>query len=353
MSQARTMSLEEEIRGLSPVAAHALACAEITDDIEIQELTRADLNELLPGVQHFKLRKKISELINKSKQDTAKPIALVLNELKEFLPVDVMENALVPGGVLHGYLPILRDLEKQLAKALDFIQAHVGLLQSYIGEESMEAQSSAASPSVDSATAGNQPSNVAGADTQLQRGITGGAAGETRSLVDCISQTIFKKNRLGRGNETQIEKQPVKVHSRVCGKTLNTHLALMKQVDDLAVGLKQEETSAEDCQVIIAFCPITSRVGTDIDAALNQITSNKDVILVVMHHTFDRCFVASQRSASHYKNVVEEVNVLFHDSMGLLRCETNDKAVTLIHKALQKYSSTTYKHFVATRGYFK
>lgn len=49
----------------------------------------------------------------------------------------------------------------------------------------------------------------------------------------------------------------------------------MKQVDDLAVGLKQEETSAEDCQVIIAFCPITSRVGTDIDAALNQITSRK------------------------------------------------------------------------------
>lgn len=103
------MSLEEEIRGLSPVAAHALACkltwdimehltelyalccqslstvflitscsflgAEITDDIEIQELTRADLNELLPGVQHFKLRKKISELINKSKQVGIAPVA--------------------------------------------------------------------------------------------------------------------------------------------------------------------------------------------------------------------------------------------------------------------------------------
>ncbi|XP_029589503.1 uncharacterized protein LOC115174767 isoform X5 [Salmo trutta] len=392
MSQARTMSLEEEIRGLSPVAAHALACAEITDDIEIQELTRADLNELLPGVQHFKLRKKISELINKSKQDTAKPIALVLNELKEFLPVDVMENALVPGGVLHGYLPILRDLEKQLGKALHFIQAHVGLLQSYIGEESMEAQSSAASPSVDSATAGNQPSNVAGADTQLQRGITGAPQSSTGSGLTEPQGNLLKShsahpsgaggNQLSvtsyTGADTQLQRgitgapqsstgsgltEPqgnllkshsahpsgagVKVHSRVCGKTLNTHLALMKQV---AVGLKQEETSAEDCQVIIAFCPIISRVGTDIDAALNQITSNKDVILVVMHHTFDRCFVTSQRSASHYKNVVEEVNVLFHDSVGLLRCETNDKAVTLIHKALQKYSSTTYIHVVATRG---
>ncbi|XP_036840960.1 uncharacterized protein LOC110529643 isoform X2 [Oncorhynchus mykiss] len=403
MSQARTMSLEEQIRSLSPVAAHALAIAEITDDIDIQELTRADLNELLPGLQHLKLRKKISELINTSKQNTAKPIALVLNKLREFLPVDVMENALVPGGVLHGYFPILRDLEKQLAEALYFIQAHVGLLESYIGEESMEAQSSAASPSVDSATAGNQPSNVevqktsvnrtsgssalcaadsqpkqcrtevsgapnrptfketqdetsmshshtsgaAGADTHFQKSITDPSQISTGSGLheprckqgDKMSSSWWNF----RATEPLNKKQAVKVHSQVCGKTLDTHLALMKQVDDLAVGLKREETRPEDCQVIIAFCPITSRVGTDIDAAMSKVQSNKDVILVVMHHTFDHCFVTSQRSASHYINVVEEVNVLFHDSMGLLRCETNDKAVTLIHKALQKYSSTTYK----------
>ncbi|XP_055728660.1 uncharacterized protein LOC129817437 isoform X4 [Salvelinus fontinalis] len=367
MSHARTMSLEEQIRGLSPVAAYALASAEITDDIEIQELTRGDLNELVPGVQHFKLRKKISELINKSKQDTAKPIALVLNKLREFLPVDVMENALVPGGVLHGYFPILRDVEKQLAEALHFIQAHVGLLESYIGEESMEAQSSAASLSVDSATAGNQPSNVEGADTHFQKRtvasqiFTGSGLTEPRckleksNFADCLGaggrnqlsaqcHTDWRSS-FGCGSSTSEplnKKQAVKVHSQVCGKTLNTHLVLMKQVDDLAVGLKREETRPEDCQVIIAFCPITSRVGTDIDAAMSKVPSNKDVILVVMNHTFDHCFVTSQRSASHYKNVVEEVNVLFHDSLGLLQCETNDKAATLIHKALQKYSSTTY-----------
>ncbi|XP_024276181.1 uncharacterized protein LOC112250341 isoform X2 [Oncorhynchus tshawytscha] len=414
MSQARTMSLEEQIRSLSPVAAHALAIAEITDDIDIQELTRADLNELLPSLQHLKLRKKISELINTSKQNTAKPITLVLNKLREFLPVDVMENALVPGGVLHGYFPILRDLEKQLAEALYFIQAHVGLLKSYIREESMEAQSSAASPSVDSAIAGNQPSNVevqktsvnrtsgssascaadsqpkqcrtevsgapnrptfketqdetsmshthtlgaAGADTHFQKSITdpsqispGSGLPEPR----CKQEKSRSADHLGAGDkmsspwwhfgatEPLNKKQAVKVHSQVCGKTLNTHLALMKQVDVLAVGLKREETRPEDCQVIIAFCPITSRVGTDIDAAMSKVKSNKDVILVVMHHTFDHCFVTSQRPASHYINVVEEVNVLFHDSKGLLPCETNDKAVTLIHKALQKYSSTTYK----------
>ncbi|XP_038819112.1 uncharacterized protein LOC120019752 isoform X3 [Salvelinus namaycush] len=291
--EARTMSLEEQIRGLSPVAASALARAGIEEDIDIQELTRDDLNELLPGLEHFKLRKKISELLTQSKQDTAKPIDLILNEFREFLPAVVMKNALVPGGVLHGYVTILKDLEKQLAKALHFIQEHVELLESYNQEEPMEAEGNAVSPSADSATAGNQPSNVA----------------------------------------------EVQVYSQVCGKTLNTHLTLMKQVEDL--GLKRKETSVEDCQVIMVFCPVTSRVGTDIEAAMSQVPGNRDAILVVMHHTFDKCFVTSQRSASHYKNVVEKVNVLFHDSEGLLQCKTNDNAVTLIHKALQKYSSST------------
>ncbi|XP_071006737.1 uncharacterized protein [Oncorhynchus clarkii lewisi] len=159
--KARTMSLEEQIRGLSPVAASALARAGIKKDIDIQELTRDDLKELLPGLEHFKLRKKISELLTQSKQDTAKPIDFILNEFREFLPAVVMKNALVPGGVLHGYIPILKDLKKQLAKALHFIQEHVELLESYNKEEPMEAEGNAVSPSADSAIAGNQLSNVA------------------------------------------------------------------------------------------------------------------------------------------------------------------------------------------------
>ncbi|XP_055740947.1 uncharacterized protein LOC129825140 isoform X2 [Salvelinus fontinalis] len=437
--EARTMSLEEQIRGLSPVAASALARAGIEEDIDIQELTRDDLNELLPGLEHFKLRKKISELLTQSKQDTAKPIDLILNEFREFLPAVVMKNALVPGEVLHGYVTILKDLEKQLANALHFIQEHVELLESYNQEEPMEAEGNAVSPSADSATAGNQPSNVAvhkqsvkgaseqpaldaveahpkrprtdmpltngGQNRQIFKdtpphtlgatGITyappsttgsgqfrsqdkletsksyfpytsGAAAVEpsATSYKDNYQSLITAQNRSSsvpgniqapkekEGKESgswwnsfsgfrliETKHLPVQVYSQVCGKTLNTHLALMKQVEDL--GLKRKETSVEDCQVIMVFCPVTSRVGTDIEAAMSQVPGNRDAILVVMHHTFDKCFVTSQRSASHYKNVVEKVNVLFHDSEGLLQCKTNDNAVTLIHKALQKYSSST------------
>ncbi|XP_036831728.1 uncharacterized protein LOC110522258 isoform X5 [Oncorhynchus mykiss] len=345
--EARTMSLEEQIRGLSPVAASALARAGIKEDIDIQELTRDDLKELLPGLEHFKLRKKISELLTQSKQDTAKPIDFILNEFREFLPAVVMKNALVPGGVLHGYIPILKDLKKQLAKALHFIQEHVELLESYNKEEPMEAEGNAVSPSADSATAGNQLSNVAAlgaVEIHPKRPRTDLPTSDRSSSAPGNIQAPKEKEGKEPGRWSFFSRYvtkhfpEVKVYSQVCGKTLNTHLALMKQVEDL--GLKRKETSVEDCQVIMVFCPVTSRVGTDIEAAMSQVPGNTDAILVVMHHTFDRYFVTDQRSASHYNNVVEKVNVLFHDSVGLLHCKTNDIAVTLIHKALLKYNSS-------------
>nr|XP_029532546.1 uncharacterized protein LOC115139381 isoform X3 [Oncorhynchus nerka] len=422
--EARTMSLEEQIRGLSPVAASALARAGIKEDIDIQELTRDDLNELLPGLEHFKLRKKISELLTQSKQDTAKPIDFILNEFRKFLPAVVMKNALVPGGVLHGYVPILKDLKKQQVKAVHFIQEHIELLESYNKEEPMEAEGNAVSPSADSATAGNQLSNVAVHKQSVEGASerpgavevhpkrprtdlptsgkwqnfkeppphTSGAAGITCAPPSTTGSVQFRsrgkletskpcspytsgaadiepsatsyKDRSSPvpGNiqapKEKERKEPgswnffsrlgtkhlpeVKVYYQVCGKTLNAHRALMKQVEDL--GLKRKETSVEDCQVIMVFCPVTSRVGTDIEAAMSQVPGNTDAILVVMHHTFDHYFVTDQRSASHYKSVVEKVNVLFHDSVGLLHCKTNDIAVTLIHKALLKYNSSPYRH---------
>ncbi|XP_024233833.2 uncharacterized protein LOC112217640 isoform X2 [Oncorhynchus tshawytscha] len=355
--EARTMSLEEQIRGLSPVAASALARARIKEDIDIQELTRDDLNELLPGLEHFKLRKKISELLTQSKQDTDKPIDFILNEIRKFLLAVVMKNALVPEGVLHGYVPILKDLKKQLAKAVHFIQEHIELLESYNKEEPMEAEGNVVFPSADSATAGNQLSNVAvhkqsveGASERPALGAvdpkrprTDLPTSDSSSSVPGNIQAPKEKEGKEPGSWNFFSRSvtkhlPVKVYSQVCGKTLNAHLALMKQVEDL--GLKRKETSVEDCQVIMVFCPVVSRVGTDIEAAMSQVPGNTDAILVVMHHTFDRYFVTEQRSASHYNNVVEKVHVLFHDSVGLLHCKTNDIAVTLIHKALLKYNSS-------------
>lgn len=64
----------------------------------------------------------------------------------------------------------------------------------------------------------------------------------------------------------------VKVHEITIGNTLNSD-------KDFTTRLKHklptwiEETEA-NCDVIVAYCPIVSRVGTDIEAALGKIPGN-------------------------------------------------------------------------------
>ncbi|KAK7906947.1 hypothetical protein WMY93_015559 [Mugilogobius chulae] len=75
----------------------------------------------------------------------------------------------------------------------------------------------------------------------------------------------------------------------VSGKTLGAHLEIIQRINGLvseqAFCLQLQETKEEDSQVIIVFCPVVSRVGTDIDAALQGLSSNnKPVIVVAMHH---------------------------------------------------------------------
>lgn len=57
----------------------------------------------------------------------------------------------------------------------------------------------------------------------------------------------------------------------VLGNTMNFHKVFM---DRLNSNMKLREVySMNDCDVIIAFVPIVSRAGTDIQAALDQIPS--------------------------------------------------------------------------------
>uniref|UniRef100_A0A674DAY5 Uncharacterized LOC115174763 n=1 Tax=Salmo trutta TaxID=8032 RepID=A0A674DAY5_SALTR len=85
----------------------------------------------------------------------------------------------------------------------------------------------------------------------------------------------------------------------------------------------------EQSDVIMAFCPIVSRAGTDIEAALQQIPDGKDVILVVLHHVFNPdCTVPDSSRLVTRSDVILTVDCLFHESKGgLLNCPRNKAAV--------------------------
>uniref|UniRef100_A0A673XVJ7 Uncharacterized protein n=1 Tax=Salmo trutta TaxID=8032 RepID=A0A673XVJ7_SALTR len=94
---------------------------------------------------------------------------------------------------------------------------------------------------------------------------------------------------------------------------------------------------------IMAFCPIVSRAGTDIEAFywlfltyyLILLTAGKDVLLVVLHHTFNPDYTVPDSSRLVTRSdVILTVDCLFHESQGLLNCPRNDAAVSRVLKRL-------------------
>lgn len=60
----------------------------------------------------------------------------------------------------------------------------------------------------------------------------------------------------------------VRVHPFFCGRTLGTDKQILAQLK----GVKESELS--DCQLILAFSPVTSRAGIDAEEALKKIPGN-------------------------------------------------------------------------------
>uniref|UniRef100_W5NJD0 Si:ch211-245h14.1 n=1 Tax=Lepisosteus oculatus TaxID=7918 RepID=W5NJD0_LEPOC len=97
---------------------------------------------------------------------------------------------------------------------------------------------------------------------------------------------------------------------------------------------------------VLVFCPVHSRVGADIEEATKKIPTNKNAVLVVMHHTHDPNRVLSESSRLvNRTNIVETVDCLFHETVGLLECEVNTQAIVKHNQSQANMSSwSVIKH---------
>ncbi|TRY80185.1 hypothetical protein DNTS_003418 [Danionella cerebrum] len=99
---------------------------------------------------------------------------------------------------------------------------------------------------------------------------------------------------------------------------------LLSRIEDLKV-----TQDVEDSNIVVIFCPVVSRAGTDIDAALAQIKyppENKLTVLAVLHHTFDpEKTLADSNNYVQQKNILA-VDFLFYEDKGLLDCQKNSNA---------------------------
>ncbi|XP_047430097.1 uncharacterized protein LOC124999288 isoform X2 [Mugil cephalus] len=123
-------------------------------------------------------------------------------------------------------------------------------------------------------------------------------------------------------------------HIYCTGRTNGAHQFIVQKIKNLG---QTEVMPFEDCDYLLVFCPITSRVGTDISEAMDRVSQgygNKPIILVVMHHTFDPEHVVAE-SGRHVENtnVLLTVDTLFYEDK-LLNCKRNEIALDEIKKSL-------------------
>ncbi|KAM9339393.1 uncharacterized protein ABDE67_017049 [Symphorus nematophorus] len=118
----------------------------------------------------------------------------------------------------------------------------------------------------------------------------------------------------------------------VSGNTSGAHKEIVKNLRGIG---QIEVSSPEDSDYLVVFCPIASRVGADIDEALNDIEGDKPIILVVMHHTFspDHVVADSRRQVDN-PNVHLTVDCFFHEGR-FLRCDRNEIARSEIQRFLE------------------
>uniref|UniRef100_UPI0037E71D9E uncharacterized protein n=1 Tax=Semicossyphus pulcher TaxID=241346 RepID=UPI0037E71D9E len=146
-------------------------------------------------------------------------------------------------------------------------------------------------------------------------------------------------SRVGTDVSEALENMPVswkKFFVHLAGNTTGAHHAV---VDKLKAVGQIDSSTLDECDYILLFCPIVSRVGTDVSEALENMPAGKRVIMVVMHHTFNpEQVLAESRRLVNNPNVRLVVDSLFHEGK-FLDCKCNDIARHEIQKFVGVSSS--------------
>ncbi|XP_033846971.1 uncharacterized protein LOC117392911 [Periophthalmus magnuspinnatus] len=327
------MALLEEIRGISSEAALQLEKVDCCTDRDIRLLTHNDLQELLPGLSNFKLRKKIYEAVHKKH-----PIQAVLNELKSFIPDEFLIDAFHSNGSLHDYLQMLKAVKSEVTHVQEFLDAHIDLLEKFSQKEDTKANEDEALISSVNHTPAVSPNVTKTNHSEYN-------LHSEKAQASPFMHNYSHHNYMAKATKPQLQ-ATVRYKVSVSGNTLNRHMDLLEKIksnnrDSLHL---QEAKRDEDVQVTIVFCPVVSRAGTDVKTALSLIQDDKPIILVMMHHRHSGFVAPTGQRLDH--NVVLVVNVFFHETVpGLVTCPQNDEAINKIQATLQSFSTNTGKRF--------
>lgn len=148
------------------------------------------------------------------------------------------------------------------------------------------------------------------------------------------------------------------------GNTLGCHKKFMKKLKKKGASVVTDKDKSD---IVILFCPIVSRFECDITAALSYAKGkdegceNKQIsflimmqtldflsfppkdndwnnlVLVAMHHTFDKAYVLPQHRNIEGREIQLLVECLFYENTGLLKCPRNKEAQKMVCQEVSNY----------------
>nr|XP_020669849.1 uncharacterized protein LOC110090542 [Pogona vitticeps] len=131
------------------------------------------------------------------------------------------------------------------------------------------------------------------------------------------------------------------VQFRTSGKTDGCEEKFLKDVSKhpsrKGVSLKVKDFRKTSKDLLLLFCPIASRMGTDIENALEGLSGKQKILLVVMHFIpkdNPGPFVDAQHRVTH-PAVVRTVHTRFTLKDGFYPCKMNEMAVAGVAAALK------------------
>ncbi|XP_066509340.1 uncharacterized protein [Hoplias malabaricus] len=136
------------------------------------------------------------------------------------------------------------------------------------------------------------------------------------------------------GNFKRRKGKTLKYFTVVAGNTLNSDVEFKKRLQE-EVPCLEEVFRERECDLILLFCPVVSRAGTDIDAALVKlcdVSESKPVVVVVLYHTISpEITVPNSRETVTRPNTLT-VDCVFNEDRGLLTCSRNREALKHIEQ---------------------
>ncbi|XP_029281807.1 uncharacterized protein LOC115003995 isoform X2 [Cottoperca gobio] len=347
-------SLLKEIDHIDTAAARVFEGAGLHTDSDIRSVTREELHELFPESKNIKRRRTIFDLIHKQK-----PVEQLLREVREFIPDDNFKAALTDNGVLVNYLSILKDMKTQMNNIQSFLDAHINVLEEFRWNQPNQESALCISmkPHDDGQNSYTSTSSTSGQmevynPHQAQDSIIGqpgrhqqGAQTPLKEPKSCPpSHLTTQSSFCGRRSDIDVEfvhfesfthlsphDATVMYRMVVSGQTFGAHQQLMDKFKNQDQFILTEDTN--NYEITFVFCPISSRIQSDVDAAMSNVKDDKPVILVLMHHTREAKIMTYMKT--YDAKVQLHVNVFYHETKrGLIPCYENRAAVTDIQRVL-------------------